>query len=199
MKQPYAEIVTEKTQFDGFNLLREYDLKVRSLADPGKFLAPINREVLQISDAVVVLIYVRAADSFLFCQQFRTGVFFNAEDRNPFIIEAPAGMIDSGLGPEDTAIKEVKEETGLQVSDIECFAEAYPSSGRLTEKNWLYYTEVDEVPETGIFGAEEEGEDIKTHLIKRETAYEMAARMEIVHLQTLLAIYWFKSEKDPHK
>lgn len=196
MTSPFAEIISEKTLYSGFNILKEYDIKVRSLKDQSISLPPMNREVLHCTDSIAVLIYVKSADSFLLCQQFRTGVFFNAEERDPYILEIPAGMVDPGYTPEQTAIKEVEEETGVKIDSVECFSLSYASTGRITEKTWFYYAELDEAPETGIFGNEEESEDIKTHLISRTKAYEMLAKLDIVHAPTISALYWYKAEKD---
>lgn len=199
MTQRAAEIINKKIAFKGFNQINEYDLKVRSLNDPNKLLPPMNREVFHIEDAVAVLIYVRACDSFLICQQFRTGVFFNEEDRDPFIFEVPAGMIEKGLSPAETALKEVEEETGIKIEHVEQFQIAYNSTGRMTEKTYLYYAEVDSIPNTGMYGVEDEGEEIKTHLIPREKIYEMIKDGTIIHAQTLLALYWYRTEKDDKK
>ena len=199
MTQSQAEIINEKVVFKGFNQINEYDLKVRSLKNPDKLLPPMNREVFHVEDAVAVLIYVRSADSFLICQQFRTGVFFNEEGRDPFIFEIPAGMIEKGLSPKDTALKEVEEETGLKIEHVEQFQIAYNSTGRMTEKTYLYYAEVDSIPNTGMYGVEDEGEEIKTHLIPREKVYEMIKDGTIIHAQTLLALYWYRTVKDDKK
>ena len=199
MTQSQAEIINEKVVFKGFNQINEYDLKVRSLKNPDKLLPPMNREVFHVEDAVAVLIYVRSADSFLICQQFRTGVFFNEEGRDPFIFEIPAGMIEKGLSPKDTALKEVEEETGLKIEHVEQFQIAYNSTWRRTEKTYLYYAEVDSIPNTGMYGVEDEGEEIKTHLIPREKVYEMIKDGTIIHAQTLLALYWYRTVKDDKK
>ena len=167
MTSSHAIIVNEKTLYEGFNTLKEYDLKPLSLKDQEIHLPAMNREVLHCTDSIAVLIYVRSADSFLLCQQFRTGVFFNIEERDPYILEIPAGMVDPGYTPEETAIKEVREETGVEISTVECISLSYASTGRMTEKTWLYYVEIQDTPETGHFGNADESEDIKTHLIPR--------------------------------
>lgn len=196
MTSSHAIIVNEKTLYEGFNTLKEYDLKPLSLKDQKVHLPAMNREVLHCTDSIAVLIYVRSADSFLLCQQFRTGVFFNEEERDPYILEIPAGMVDPGYTPEETAIKEVREETGVEISSVECISLSFASTGRITEKVWIYYAELQETPEIGHFGNADESEDIKTHLIPRTEVYARIKNMDIIHSPTISSVYWYKAEKD---
>ncbi|MGM0421858.1 MAG: NUDIX domain-containing protein [Pseudomonadota bacterium] len=191
-----VRILNEKILSSGFNLLKEYDLEVPSLKENIEYAAPMNREVVHTQDSVVVLLYAPDQDGFLFCEQFRTGPYFNGED-NPFILEAPAGMIDYGLSPEETAIKEVEEETGITLKDIHQIAAVYSSSGRITEKCFIYYAEIPGNPATGLFGIAHEGEEIKTHCLPRKEVYSLLDSHKLYHAQTVLALNWFKANKDP--
>ena len=190
-----TKILKETVQYDGFNKLVEYDIQAQSLVHDKEWAAPINREVIYAQDAVTVLLYAPEIDSFIFCEQFRTGPFFHGDD-DPFILEAPAGMIDKGLTPHETAIKEVEEETGLIITDVEKIAEVYPSSGRTTEKTYIYYAEIPGSPKDGIFGLAHEGEEIKTHIIPRGKIYDMLGNHTLRHAQTVLALNWFRVLKD---
>lgn len=192
------KIISRKAVYKGFNAIDEIDLQPPSLRDGKEYAEPINREIVKTTDSVVVLIYVRSEDAFLFCEQFRTGPCFNEYNDDPhFILECVAGMIDAGHSPEQTALKEVKEETGVTLDHVEYFSSAYCSSGRMTEKTHQFYAEIDQIPKTGIFGNPYEGEEIRTHVIKREKAYDMVDNFEFYHAQTILALNWFRLKKDP--
>ena len=192
-------ILKEVIHYSGFNLLKEYDIEAPSLQAHQDYAAPINREVVHTQDAVVVLLYLPEHDSFLFCEQFRTGPFFHAGDDSPFILEAPAGMIDKGHTPAETALKEVEEETGIVVKTVEQIAAVYSSSGRITEKTYIFYAEIPGTPETGMFGLAHEGEEIKTHIISRLETYALMDNQKFYHAQTALALNWFKANKDPDR
>lgn len=189
-------ILKETTHYSGFNHLKEYDIEAPSLQDNLDYAAPINREVIHTQDSVVVLLYLPEQDSFLFCEQFRTGVFFHGDD-NPFILEAPAGMIDEGHSPTQTAIKEVEEETGVKINAVDQIAAVYSSTGRITEKTYIFYAEIPGQPETGMFGLAHEGEEIKTHILSRAETYALMDKQKLCHAPTVLALNWFRAHKGP--
>lgn len=197
MSYPKAIILNETQLFKKFNDLREYDLQPPSLADGKDYAQPINREVLHCEDSVNVLIYASRIDSFILCEEFRTGAFFNGEE-NPFIMSSVAGMVDDGFTPEETAFKEVHEEAGIQKTDISAMTfitYAYSSPGRLTEKTYIYLAEIDFEPEAGIFGLPEEGEEIKTHIITRDKTFEMLDNHQILNAPTCIALNWFRCHR----
>lgn len=186
------KISAKKNLYVGFNQLDEYDLQVPSLNLNNPDSRICRREILKCSDAVFILIYAPEIDSFVFCQEFRAGVFINPSADDPFILECAAGMIDRESNPEQIARAEVYEETGLTAGDLQLIAAVYSSPGRITEKVYVYFTEVMGVPTTGIFGLADEHEEIITHLIKREEVYRMMDELKIIDSMTLLALNWFR-------
>lgn len=56
----------------------------------------------------------------------------------------PGGAID-GTDPEQSAIRELKEETGVEVVSIEKLVELYPLSSGSTEKEFIYLAKVNSV------------------------------------------------------
>ncbi len=191
MTDPRVKILSTNIVHDGFNRLVDYQLQVASQADTNA-TRTISREVMECTDAVVVLIYAPAIDSFVLCQEFRTGVYFNARQDNPFILGCVAGMIDKHNNPEDTARAEVREETGLTVTALTPIANAYSSPGRITEHCYLYYAEVDGTPHSGFHGLAGEGEDIHSQVITRVTVYQMMDNLEIIDSMALLCLNWFR-------
>ncbi len=194
-----ARIVKEKQLYKGFRDLREIDVEAPSLAQPGEYAPAMNREVVLFDDGASLLVYIKPLDGFLMTEQFRVGPFMNNEE-NPFVLGLIAGMIDKAPTPEDTLRAELYEEAGIDGANLtfEKIAATYPSSGAASEKNYTYYTEIDFEPDAGIYGLPEEGEEIRTHVIPRQKAYEMLDSFEIISMPTCLALNWFRAVKEPH-
>jgi ADP-ribose pyrophosphatase len=183
-----TRVVTEHLVHKGHQIFLTCVLEIASQKPDGNSYQ-IKRELLKTTDSVLVLLFAPEIDSFLFCQQFRTGVFFNNTGDDPFILECVAGAIDEGA-PENTAIKEVFEETGIKITQLEKIASVYKSPGIMTEKNHLFYAEVNGTPQTGFYGVDDE--DIRTHVMRRKEAYQLMDDMKIMDMATLLALTWFR-------
>ncbi|WP_133130430.1 NUDIX domain-containing protein [Legionella yabuuchiae] len=185
-----VHVVSQKTEYDGYLQLRQYTFEL-SNPNPNQS-SPIcqSREVVVTSDSVHVLLYAPKIDSFVFCEEFRPGVFANAADENPFLFQCVAGTIEEGETPEETARKEVYEETGMSADRLLSITQVYKSPGMLSEKSHLFYSEVEEIPQPGIYGVDDEV--IKTHIISKKKAFELIENATIRDGATLLALYWFQ-------
>lgn len=69
---------------------------------------------------------------FFMVEQFRYGVGKN-------MIEFPAGLTDPGESPEDTALRELREEIGYQAEKLVSLGHIYASPAYLNEKIFLFY------------------------------------------------------------
>ncbi len=179
--------------YQGYNQYTICDFKIPSYKETPGFIILSNREVLKTKNAIHVLIYSKEIDSFVFCQQFRSGAFLNDQSKDPFLIECIAGTIEPDETPEESAIKEVKEEAGLTVDKLDFIFTGYSSPGIMTEKSYLYCATVIETPTPIIGGLASEGEDILTHVISRKSAYQMMDSNGFADCKTMLALTWFRS------
>jgi GDP-mannose pyrophosphatase NudK len=70
--------------------------------------------------------------------------------------------LEEGEAPETAVIREVEEETGYKISDVQKVCEAFTSPGAFSERVFFYvapYTDGQKVAAGG--GLEEEGEEVK--------------------------------------
>jgi ADP-ribose pyrophosphatase len=56
-----------------------------------------------------------------------------------FTLELPAGHVEPGETPEETARKELVEETGYEVDALELMATLSPSTARFTNRMWCFF------------------------------------------------------------
>lgn len=95
-----------------------------------------NLEVLNKNNAVGIVLFNHNYSKILLTKQFRAGA-------GETILEIPAGIIEDGENPLNTAIREVREETGFEnLDDITFLGEYLVSPGYTTEKMFLYKARV---------------------------------------------------------
>jgi ADP-ribose pyrophosphatase len=189
------KLLTKETIYEGYLRVYKYNLEIPSLDSSHKSISFKERELVHSRDSVLVLIYAPMLDSFVLCKEFRIGVFCNTSRDDPFILECVSGTIDKNASPEETALKETYEETGLKIDGVELIATVYKTPGLMTEKTYIYYVEYAGTPEEGLYGLEEEGEEILTQVLAREQVYSLMDAMKINDAATLIALNWFRAKR----
>ena len=100
------------------------------------------------------------------------------------MLEVPAGKIDPGEKPEETAKRELAEETGYRARHVQYLTEFYPSVGYAEEVLYLYLC-------TGLTPGEtnfDENEAIDIEAYPVEVLHHMVMRGEIHDAKTIIAI-----------
>ncbi len=151
----------------------------------------LTREVLRSGKVVVILLYDPVADRLLLTQQFRIGAYLN-QLSNPWLFECVAGMVDKGEASDAAARREVLEETGRDVRDLELIGEYLTSPGITDEFAALYLARVDMTTAGGVHGLAGEAEDIRTHILTREDAVAASADGSVRNAMTQIALLWFQ-------
>jgi ADP-ribose pyrophosphatase len=100
------------------------------------------------------------------------------------LLEVPAGTIDEGESPDQTAARELAEETGFRAGRITPVRDWYVSPGVMTERMFLYRCE-DLVPGPTDHQA---GERLETVILPWDDALAMAHDGRIQDAKTLLAL-----------
>ena len=91
-----------------------------------------ERVVIHPGGAVAILPV--AGDDCYLIRQYRFAI-------DDYIFEAPAGTIDEGEEPHETAYRELIEETGMKAETFVPKGWIYPSPGYTDERIWLYLAE----------------------------------------------------------
>ena len=117
-----------------------------------------QRDIEDHGEAAVVLPYDPERRMAMLIRQFRTPPFYAAGD--DIILEAPAGRLDTEA-PETCARREVLEEIGLRLGELERVARVWTMPALSTERAWLYlarYCGADRIEAGG--GVADEHEEI---------------------------------------
>lgn len=119
-----------------------------------------RRETYDRGNGAAILLYNPVKGTVILTRQFRMPTYVN---NNPdgMMVEVCAGLLE-GDDPESCIIKEVEEETGFRVSEVQQVFEAYMSPGAVTEKLSFFVAEYSEDMKIGEGGgAEHESEHIE--------------------------------------
>jgi nudix-type nucleoside diphosphatase (YffH/AdpP family) len=146
------------------------------------------RESYDIGDGAAVLPFDRVAGSVLLIRQFRWPAFEHGY--RDLVTEVIAGKLD-GDSPEACAVKEAREEAGVELSDLRQVFHCFMSPGAVKERLHLFVADYDSTRPRGAgAGILAEGEDIETLELSLEKALAMAAGGEIIDAKTILLLQW---------
>jgi ADP-ribose pyrophosphatase len=160
----------------------------------------ISREILERGDAIAVLPYDPVSDTVLLIEQIRIGAI--KSKHSPWLLECIAGMTDGSDDYESVVKKEAYEEAGLNLTELEFMLSYLSSPGGTTERLHLYLARADlSDVESGVYGLETEGEDIKTHVLSVDDALTRLNNGEMDNAATVICMQWLalNHEKMKHK
>jgi ADP-ribose pyrophosphatase len=162
-------VVEEKELFRG---LRFSVVRRKYLKQGGSF----ERDIVVFPQAVVVLPFI-SGEEIVLIKQYRAPL-------DDYVIEAPAGVIDEGETPDETARRELVEEIGYYPRRLVKIGSFTPAPGYSSEILHFYYAE-----ELEYVGARpEKYEVIEPFRVGFREAYDMVLRNEIRDAKTALLI-----------
>lgn len=155
-----------------------------------------EKEVYFRPDAVAVLLVDVKAKKLLLTRQFRLPAFLNGNEKG-YLIEAIAGIMDEIELPEETARREVMEETGYELESLEKFGGVYTSVGGITEFVHLFTgTYTSDRTHATYGGLMDEGEDIELIEMTFDEAREKLNRHEFIDAKTVILLQNFCLNRD---
>lgn len=181
-----VEILEKTVCFEGFFRVERYCLRHRLFN--GNWSHPLTRELFERGHAAAVLPYDPIRDEVVLIEQFRAGAL--AAPGGPWLLEIVAGMIEAGETAEEVAKRESVEEADCVITDLISLYDYLVSPGGTTERVALFCGRVDATHAGGVHGAIDEGEDIKVHVVKLETALTWLNSGKLNSASVIIALQW---------
>lgn len=151
-----VELLRRRRVFDDF--FRVDKLRLRFERYDGSMSPAIDRLVFLRHDAVAAVLWNRDRERLVLVEQFRPATY----DRGPgWMLELPAGLLDTDEPADVTMKREIREETGYAVAEVEELFTFYPSPGASTERLTLYYAEAGNGDRADAGGGADPGEDLR--------------------------------------
>ena len=185
-------VVNKQLLYSGFFKLFRVELK-HDLFE-GSESPVLMRELLDRHHAAAVLPYDPVNDQLVLIEQFRIGA--GDDPSGPWLIEIIAGLLEPGETAEQLIHREAMEEAGCTVTDLVPVHRYYSSPGSSNEQIQIFFARTDSSGLGGIHGIDEEGEDIRVHVVSSDTAFEWLDQGRIDSALPIIALQWFRLNRD---
>lgn len=181
---PNIEILETRVLSDNWYVLRKVTYRIQK-AD-GTWETQ-SREAYDRGNGATVLLYDLARRTVLLTRQFRLPTFVNG-NASGMLIEACAGLLDKDE-PEECIRRELREETGYDVSDVRKVFEAYMSPGSVTEILHFFVAEYSPAQRISRGGGVDE-EDIEVLELGFEQSLALIETGEIKDAKTVMLLQY---------
>lgn len=146
-----------------------------------------SREAYDRGNGATILPYNLARRTVILTRQFRLPTFVNGNESG-MLIETCAGLLDKE-NPSECITRELREETGFEIQNVQKVMEAYMSPGSVTEIVYFFVCEYTAAQRLTSGGGVEE-EDIEVLELSMETALEKIACGEIRDGKTIMLLQY---------
>lgn len=174
----HEKTISSEKKFDGQIIKVRVD-KIRTKEGGESF-----REVVEHPGGVAIAALTKE-NKMILIKQFR-------KPAEQVLIEVPAGKMEKGEKPENTAIRELKEETGYKAGSLKHLCTFYSSPGFSDEKIYLYLAQDIVAGEA----SPDEHEHLEIEEYDLEILDEMIENEKIIDGKTIVAIYQVKKMMD---
>ena len=182
--------------YDGHFKVDQFIIKHELFA--GGMSNELTRERVSRQNSVAVLPYDPYRDEVVLVEQFRVGAL-DEQNGSPWLIEIVAGLVEEGEDYEHVAIREAMEEANCVLDDLHYVTSFYPTPGGFAEVSHVYIGKTNTQSLGGICGLQEEGEDIRVHVVSSDEAIEMLSMGQIRSAIPMIAMYSFIQLRDQLK
>lgn len=162
------------------------NLKLDTVEIPGKKYS--KREIVEVSGASAI-VPILEDGSVVMIKQYRKAI-------EKVTLEIPAGKIDPGEEPRETAERELKEETGYTPSNMTYLTETYTSPGFCNEKIHIFLAKGLEAGDQDL----DDDEVVETLSYTFEDIFKLIERGDITDAKTIIGIFmardYLKKERD---
>jgi len=184
------EILNEEIVFEDFFKIKKARIK-HDLFNSNT--VEVERLSFERGDSVAIVLYEKDSDSLLFVKQFR---YPTVKATNGWILELPAGSLEA----EDTGLervkKEMEEEIGYTLNEVEFISSFFVSPGGSSERILLYFSVVDSKNKTFTGGGNKfEKEDIQLVKFKTNEVIHKLKTKQFIDAKTILGLQWFLIHK----
>ena len=186
--QKDIEILKNETIYQGFFKLNKVQFKHKLFA--GGWSGTVTRELLIKGAASAMVAYDPVLDNVVLVEQVRIGAYDPTSTQSPWLLELIAGMVEEGETPESVALRESEEEAGAKISHMQHCLSVWDSPGGVLERIHVFVGKVDSTTVGGLHGLAEENEDIRVHVVSRETAYEWLCEGKIDNGIAGIGLQW---------
>lgn len=190
-----VEILKKEKLFSRFFNVSLVTFKHKLFA--GGWSDPVQREIFERGDAVVVLPYDPIRDEIVLIEQVRIGAILNAS--HPWTFELVGGMVEENQTIDSVAKRETLEETGLIPQALMPMQSYLSSCGGTSERIYLFLAQVDSTKTQSICGVEYENEDIKVHVFTRQEVMDWLNQGKIENASALIGLHWLQQNLDKVK
>ncbi|MGN7611124.1 NUDIX domain-containing protein [Magnetococcales bacterium HHB-1] len=188
-----VDIIENRNVYHGFFRLQKVQLRYRRF--DGSMSRKTFLECLERGDAVAVILYDPKADAVVLIRQFRIGTLL--ADHEPWCMEIVAGACDGDNNYPAVAKREIEEETGWKVDQLQFLFPFFIAPSSSSEQIYLFLGLIDsKARHTTGGGLIDEDEDIETHIVSFAEAWKMVEEGVINSATAILAMQWLAMNRE---
>ena len=146
-----------------------------------------SREAYDRGNGATILPYNLARRTVILTRQFRLPTFVNGNESG-MLIETCAGLLDKE-NPSECITRELREETGFEIQNVQKVMQAYMSPGSVTEIVYFFVCEYTQAQKLTSGGGVEE-EDIEVLELTIDAAMEKIASGAICDGKTIMLLQY---------
>ncbi|MBX2844012.1 MAG: NUDIX hydrolase [Flammeovirgaceae bacterium] len=185
-----VNIIEKKRVFDEFFKIDATRLQYEK--HNGEMTPEIRLLNFERGDSVAAIIWHKEKQKVILTEQFRYPTY----EKGPgWITEIIAGGLKQNEIPEEALIREIEEEIGYHVTEVEHISTFYVSPGGTSERILLYYTEVaDKDKKSQGGGLDIENEDIKEVQYTMEELWAIFKAGKLIDAKSIIGFIWLKDK-----